>query len=275
MTQTVSIGKVPAGAEEARFFATPSPGGGVSQHAVANQRRALIIERDDDYADWMSALLRREGWEYHRERDTHAGLQRLTGPATGAYDVVLINTPADPVTGTHSPLSAIRASCNAPLIALCEEDTSPSDLEEGIEQAVKDADYNLTKPFSPRRFRAAVRAVARRGRADVNAHLPTEVRVGGLIMSFGRLEVAVDGRRVELSPREFALLHLLIANPGTVYTRDELARLAWGWREHSESRAVDNTIQRIRQKIELDPKHPQFLRTERGTGYFFSAPETS
>lgn len=236
------------------------------------RRRALVIERDDDYASLISSLLGREGWESMRERDTHGGLERLTEERAKQFDVILVNTPADPVNGGRSALSAIRGASTAPLIALCDDESSDDRVEQGVQQAIEDADYNLVKPFSPRRFRAAVRAVARRGRAGAPPHLPTEVRVGDVTMSFGRLEVVVEGRRVELSPREFALLHLLLANPGTVFTRDELARLAWGWKETAESRAVDNTVQRLRQKIETSPKRPRYLLTERGTGYSFASP---
>ncbi len=239
-------------------------------HPASALRRALIIERDDDYAALMATLLHRDGWDAQRERDPGAGLRRLTEHEDAAFDVILVNTPADPITGGGSALSAIRGASNAPLIAVCDEDPTEEEIERGVEQAVQDADYNLVKPFSPRRFKAAVRAVARRGRSGAAGQLPAEVRVGGVTMSYGRLEVTVEDRQVELSPREFALLHLLLANPGTVFTRDELARLAWGWKETAESRAVDNTIQRLRQKIERDPKRPRYLQTERGTGYSFA-----
>ena len=248
-----------------------TPHGG-AKAADQPKRRALVIERDDDYAAMIAALLNREGWDALRERDTDAGLQRLTEENAKLFDVILVNTPADPINGGISALGAIRGLSAAPLIALCDEETTDERMEQGVQQAIDDADYNLVKPFSPRRFRAAVRAVALRGRVGTASRLPAEVRVGGVTMSYGRLEVEVDGRRVELSPREFALLHLLLANPGTVFTRDELARLAWGWKDRSESRAVDNTIQRLRQKIERVPKSPRFLITDRGTGYSFASP---
>lgn len=234
-------------------------------------RRALIIERDDDYAALISSLLDRDGWDILRERDPLSGLEQLRERTASTFDIILVSTPAEPLTGGHSTLSAIRGASNAPLIALCDEEASEERMEQGVLQAIELADYNLVKPFSPRRFRAAVRAVSRRGRVGAHASLPTEVRVGSVTMSYGRLEVVVDGRRVELSPREFALLHLLLANPGTVFTRDELARLAWGWKESAESRAVDNTVQRLRRKIESQPKRPRYLLTDRGTGYRFAA----
>jgi DNA-binding response OmpR family regulator len=235
-------------------------------------RRALIIEADDDYAALVSTLLNREGWETKRERDSNAGLRTLDSESPAGFGVILVNTPAEPIAGGDSALDAIRSATTAPMIAMCDEDASGDRLERGVQQAMEKADYNLVKPFSPRRFKAALRAVYKRGRIGSAANLPAEVRVGDIAMSYGRLEVMVDDRRVELSPREFALLHLLLANPGTVFTRDELARLAWGWKETAESRAIDNTVQRLRQKIESNPKRPTYLHTERGTGYRFAHP---
>ena len=233
-------------------------------------RRALIIERDDDYAALISALLDREGWVSLRERDPQSGLEQLRESANPHFDVILVSTPAEPINDGHSTLSAIRGASTAPLIALCDDEANEERIERGVTQSIELADYNLVKPFSPRRFRAAVRAVSRRGRVGTASVRPPEVRVGSVTMSYGRLEVVVDGRRVELSPREFALLHLLLSNPGTVFTRDDLARLAWGWKESAESRAVDNTVQRLRRKIERHPKRPRYLLTDRGTGYSFA-----
>ncbi|MGI8424474.1 MAG: winged helix-turn-helix transcriptional regulator [Chloroflexota bacterium] len=234
-------------------------------------RRALLIEHDDEYAALISSLLVREGWETLRERDPLSGLEQLSQNGGSRFDVILVNTPTEPVNGGQSALSALRGASSAPLIALSEEDGSEDRLEQGVTQALELVDYSLAKPFSPRRLRAAVRAVARRGRVGAQASPSAEVRVGAVTMSYGRLEVVVDARRVELSPREFALLHLLLANPGTVFTRDELARLAWGWKESAESRAVDNTVQRLRRKIERKPRRPGYLLTERGMGYSFAA----
>jgi two-component system response regulator VicR len=239
--------------------------------AVRRVGRVLVIERDDDYAALIATLLQRDGWESQRERDPRAGLRRLNAADAPPFDVILVSTPAEPIDGGESSLSALRSASHAPLIALCDEESGNDRLEQAVEQAVEAADYNLFKPFSPRRFRAAVRAVVRRGAAGTVARLPAEVRVGGVTMSYGRLEVTVDERTVELSPREFALLHLLLANPGTVFTRDELVRLAWGWKGAAESRAVDNTVQRLRRKIEPDSRRPRYLLTERGTGYRYAA----
>jgi DNA-binding response OmpR family regulator len=248
----------------------------VSQNsALSPARRALIIEADDDYAALMSTLLNRDGWESQRASDPGAGLKTLSAKAPEDFGVILVNTPAEPLNGSASALSAIRSASTAPLIAICDEESAGDRVDQAVQQEIESADYNLVKPFSPRRFRAAVRAVSRRGRFGAAKQLSAVLRVGNVTLNCERLEVMADNRRVELSPREFALLHLLLANHGSVLTRDELARLAWGRKDGADSRAVDNTIQRLRQKIETNPKVPRYLLTERGTGYRFASPDGS
>jgi DNA-binding response OmpR family regulator len=249
----------PAQPAPVALFDGPAQRGGAA-------RRVLVVERDEAYAALASALLRRDGWEVELASDGRAALQRLHADG---YNVVLVDTGAATLENGESLLAEIRGASDAPVIVL----SAQEDREEVVEEALERADYDLVKPFSPRRFRAAVRVVSRRGRAGAGGPaLPSEVRVGDVAMSFGRLEVAVGDRRVELSPREFALLHLMLAHPGTVFTREELAQLAWGWRGHTDSRAIDNSVRRLRQKIEPDARQPRYIVTERGAGYRFAVP---
>ena len=249
------------------------PGTGTSEaslqpygHAGRHNGRALLIESDDEYAMLTSALLRREGWDVEHERSGRAAVQRLLA---NGFGMILVDTALARREDGGSLLAEIRSASAAPVIVL----SAQEDHDDIVSQALEIADYDLVKPFSPRRFRAALRAVARRGRVGSGiSSLSSEVRVGDVTMSFGRLEVVVGDRRVELSPREFALLHLMLAHPGTVFTREELARLAWGWRGNPDSRAVDNAVRRLRQKIESNPKRPAYIITERGAGYRFAAP---
>ncbi|MGH2368732.1 MAG: winged helix-turn-helix transcriptional regulator [Chloroflexota bacterium] len=246
---------------------TARPPGAERQPAgdVDVSRRALVVVDDDDYAVLLTTLLRRDGWEVERERGAVAGIERLSH---GRFGVVLVDASLLAVPDGGAMLARIRGASSVPVIALTNQDAGDDLMEEAVA-----ADYDLVKPFSPRRLRAAVRAVVRRGRlASPAGGLPAEVRVGDVAVSLGRLEVRAGDRQVELSPREFALLHLLMAHPGTVFTRDELARLAWGWRGNPDSRAVDNTVRRLRQKIEPDPRRPRHLLTERGAGYRFGVP---
>ena len=244
-------------------------------------RSALLVEPDEEYAALSTVLLRRDGWDVAHVPEPLEALRRalLDGGVTLALVDASLSLAHDPAAGAESGsgeassepagsavplLKRIREATTTLLIALSHAEAGPDVVQRVLEYA----DYELVKPFSPRRFRAAVHAVLRRGRAAARpGQIPAELRVGDLAISAGRLQVAVGDRTVELSPREFSLLHVLLANAGSVFTREELARTAWGWRSSVESRAVDNAIRRLRQKIEPDPAQPRYVLTERGTGY--------
>jgi two-component system response regulator RegX3 len=226
--------------------------------------RALVVEGDQDYATLASELLRRDGWQVEIEPDGRAALQRLHADG---FNVVLVDTVSSTLEDGRFLLAEIRGASDAPVIVL----SAPDDREEVVEQALESADYDLVKPFSPRRLRAAVRAVTRRGRADAaSAVLPAEVRVGDVTMSFGRLEVVVGDRRVELSPREFALLHLLVAHAGRTLERQFIFERVWGQHFYGDQSALDVYVRQLRRKIERDPARPVLLETVRGVGYRFA-----
>jgi DNA-binding response OmpR family regulator len=139
------------------------------------------------------------------------------------------------------------------------------------------ADDYITKPFSPRELLARVRAVLRRYRAGSEALAARDerkraYRFGGWELNL-RTRRLLDGsgRRVELTNGEFNLLHAFCSAPQRVLTRDQLLDLS---RLHSTEvydRSIDSQILRLRRKIEADPSRPQYIRTERGAGYVFSA----
>ncbi len=132
------------------------------------------------------------------------------------------------------------------------------------------ADDYMTKPFSMRELAARVRAVLRRGGdwdvPDMGA--PLEVR--GVRIDSERHEVSVRGELVELPPKEFALLELLVRNAGRVLTRDLIIDRIWGADYVGDTKTLDVHIKRIRGRIEADPHAPDLIVTIRGVGYKFS-----
>ena len=228
------------------------------------QLRALLVEPDDEYAALVSVLLSRANGEVVRVEADEA-LARATedGLAVALVDASQVTRSG------RSVLRELREGTTLPLIAL--SDTDGGDDE--VRRAMEHADYELVRPFSPRRFLAAVRAVVRRGRKGPGvAAGRDELVVGGLALNRGRLEGSVDGRRLVLSSREFSLLYVLASHPGVVLTRDELAGQAWGWHEMGDSRAVDNVVRRLRRKLGDDARRPRRLVTERGEGYRLVVP---
>lgn len=221
--------------------------------------RALLVEPDEEYAALVEQLMGRMGGEAER-----VGPDEALGAARGdGHTVALVD--AEAVTGSgQSVLRELREGTTLPMIALSRADSS----EEEVRRVMEQADFELVRPFSPRRFMAAVRAVVHRGRVGPGlAGGGGELVVGRLALDRGRLQGRVDGRLVTLSPREFSLLYVLASRPGVALTRDELAAEAWGWQRTEDTRAVDNVVARLRVKLGDDGTRPELLLTERGVGY--------
>jgi two-component system alkaline phosphatase synthesis response regulator PhoP len=133
------------------------------------------------------------------------------------------------------------------------------------------ADDYVTKPFSVKEVMARVRALLRKKRA-----LTGEAET----FTFGEAEVDFQGRTlriggelVETSRKEFELLRMLVGNRGRVLARDQILNRVWGYDYYGTPRTIDNFIQKLREKVEEDATNPRYIRTVRGVGYLFDAPE--
>ena len=133
------------------------------------------------------------------------------------------------------------------------------------------ADDYITKPFSMREFRSRVKAALRRADMSTVSEEPEEAPLeqGDVRIDFGRRAVHVRGEEVRLTYVEFELLGALARNPGRVYTRDQLLARVWGDASYRDPRTIDVHIRHLREKLEADPKEPQFISTVRGVGYSF------
>jgi DNA-binding response OmpR family regulator len=143
--------------------------------------------------------------------------------------------------------------------------TGEMDRIKGLELG---GDDYLTKPFSPRELIARVRAVLRSSRQRGQ---PEVLRAGTLEIDSSSMTVKSEGRLVPTTVREFRLLEYLAQRPGRVFTRDQLLDAVWMER-FVTPRSVDVYMRRLREKIEIDPDNPRYLRTVRGIGYRFDAP---
>ncbi|WP_411342734.1 response regulator transcription factor [Paenibacillus sp. WLX1005] len=142
--------------------------------------------------------------------------------------------------------------------------TAKNDIIDRILGLEMGADDYVSKPFDLRELIARIKALARRMDRE-NTPIPDEIiRLGSLEVQPASRRALVDGQSLELTPREFDLLSLLVAHPGRVYARDELLELVWGMDFFGETRTVDIHIQRLRKK--LDP-HQNLLQTVYGVGY--------
>ena len=164
-------------------------------------------------------------------------------------------------------LSIIRSlkqqASRVPIIMLTAT-ASPIDRVVGLELG---ADDYVTKPFAVRELVARVRAIMRRAAVPAGQR-PDELVYDRLRINLPSRRVSVDGGEVDLTYTEFELLVTLASSPGRVFSRSALLRRVWG-DEFRDERTVDVHIRHLREKIERDPRNPEFIHTARGVGYVF------
>jgi two-component system, OmpR family, response regulator ResD len=161
----------------------------------------------------------------------------------------------------------IRATSHTPILMLTARQTE-DDRIAGLDLG---ADDYVTKPFSPRELVSRIRAILRRAaQAEASSALSSEaLAFDGLTITPSTRRVEVDGRRVELTAKEFDLLVAFARAPGHVFSREELLSRVWGYDFLGDSRTVDVHVGTLRKKIERDSAHPRFIQTVWRVGYTF------
>ena len=224
-------------------------------------RTVLVIEDEPALSDAIRYSLERDGYRVYVADDGLVGIELMR---THNPDVVLLDLMLPSLSGLDV-LRTLRTISSVPVIIVTAKD-GEGDKVAGLELG---ADDYVTKPFSMRELVARVGANVRRSAVQVDA--TDVVLVGGDVkLDVGRHVTTVRGREVELRPKEFALLELLLLRGGKVVTRDDLISEVWGYDYVGDTKTLDVHIKRLRSKIEVDPKHPQHIVTVRGMGYKFS-----
>jgi DNA-binding response OmpR family regulator len=218
--------------------------------------RILIAEDDEKQAELIRLYLEREG---HAVLVTHDGRSALEQIRARRPDLVILDWMMPEMDGLDVT-RAVRLESDVPIIFLTAR-SSEDDMLLGLDLG---ADDYITKPFSPRELAARVRTVMRR-RTPGHAH---ELhRIGMLEVDALRHEVKLDGRPVEITPKEFAILEALARSPGRAFTRTQLLEQAFGFDYDGLERTVDVHILNLRKKIEPDAGSPTYLLTVYGVGY--------
>ena len=224
--------------------------------------RILLVEDEESLAESIRYHLEREGYTVRVAGDGRRGLEefRSDGASLVILDLML------PEIAGLDVCRGIREESDVPIIMVTAKD-SESDKVAGLEL---EADDYVTKPFSMRELVSRVRAHLRRSRSTARPAAEDEVLRGGPVeMDVARHEAVVRGRRIDLPPKEFALLELLLLRKGRLLTRDFLIEEVWGADYYGDTKTLDVHVKRIRQKVEEDPHHPSHLVTVRGLGYKF------
>ena len=223
--------------------------------------RVLLVEDDASIREVASLGLKSAGFRVTAAVDGREGLTRaLHDP----FDVVLLDVMLPSLDG-FEVLREIRSDSQTPVVMLSARDEL-HDIVVGLELG---ADDYVTKPFEMAELVARARAAVRRATA-VDDEEPVLVR-GDLEIDPGAFVARRRGEELSLSATEFRLLLELARRPGQVFTRELLLQRVWNYYYLGDSRLVDVAVQRLRAKVEDDPKEPRTIKTVRGVGYRFDA----
>ena len=225
--------------------------------------RILLVDDEQSIQTLLSYPLRKDGYEVVQAGDGGEALARF-GEST--FDLVVLDVMMPRLDGLEV-CRRLRARSSVPIIML----TAKADEIDKVLGLELGADDYITKPFSVREFRSRVKAALRRaGMASRDAagdEPPLEVR--DLRIEFAKRSVRVRGAEVPTTFVEFEILTALATNPGRVWTRDMLLTRVWGDSAYRDPRTIDVHIRHLREKLERDPKDPEYLFTVRGVGYRF------
>lgn len=159
----------------------------------------------------------------------------------------------------------IRKDTDIPIIML----TAKGEDVDKIVGLELGADDYMTKPFNTRELVARIKAVLRRSSRQKKGAAAKTLVVEEMEIDTLKRTVMREGEQIELTAKEFDLLYLLARNPGRVFTRDNLLELVWGLEYYGDLRTVDVHVRRLREKLERDPRHPEYVLTKWGVGYYF------
>jgi two-component system KDP operon response regulator KdpE len=223
---------------------------------------SVLIVEDDDAT--RSALRRDLMARGYRVEDARDGGEALLRWAARRPDAVLVDLGLPDMDGTRI-IARIRREATTPILVISARDAEATKVE-ALELG---ADDYVTKPFGTAELHARLRAVLRRA-GGVASDPDGRVAVGPLVLDALRHEVTVDGRRVELTPREFEVLRVLLAHPGRLVTRGRLLRAVWGDAYRGEDHYVHVYVSQVRRKLAAaDPEGTlrRLIVTEPGVGY--------
>jgi DNA-binding response OmpR family regulator len=227
--------------------------------------RVLYVEDDERLAQLTRRYLESHGLLITWVSDGEAA---LTSAAREQFDVALLDVMLPKLDGVRV-CRELRTRTDLPIIMLTARDEE-ADKVLGLESG---ADDYVSKPYSTRELLARIHAQVRRSRGGAGPSSARTVRVGGLLLEPGAMAAFLEGRRLSLTAYEFTLLRALAERAGRVLSREQLLDLAKGSAEEAFDRSIDVHISRLRQKLEIDPRHPRLLRTVRGAGYMLATEE--
>jgi DNA-binding response OmpR family regulator len=226
--------------------------------------KILVVDDEKLLVKGIKFNLENEGYTVDVGYD---GEMAVNMARTGNYDLIILDLMMPKKDGLAA-CQEIREFSTVPVIMLTAR-SEKADMLMGFESG---ADDYVTKPFDIMVLKARVRAMLRRASLSVPGAADEKglLQRGHIGVDEVRRTAYKDGQPVELTLKEFDLILFLMKNPGRVYSREALLDLVWGYEYQGDTRTVDVHIRRLREKLELDPAHPEYIATKWGVGYYFS-----
>lgn len=222
--------------------------------------RILLVDDEPLILKGLRFSLQQEGYEIDQAADGEEAISKILH---NTYDLILLDVMLPKLSGIEV-CQRVRETSDVPIIMLT---AKGEDMDKilGLEYG---ADDYMTKPFNILEVKARIKTILRRASGRREPH-KTQLTSGGLFLDSTARSVETDGKPVNLTVKEFDLLQLFMANPGRVYSREDLLEAIWGYDYIGDFRTVDVHIRRLREKIETDPAKPQYILTKWGVGYYF------
>jgi two-component system phosphate regulon response regulator PhoB len=238
---------------------TPTP-------ELGHPSRVLVVEDEELIRDMLVLSLEEEGYHVATAEDGNTALAFLHNPdrqpSDFPFDLIILDLMLPQVNGLDL-CRLLRHQGNPVPVLILSAKGSETDRVLGLEVG---ADDYLTKPFSMRELVARCRALLRRQRLDVSSQ-PIVLQFGDITLYPQECRVLLRGEEINLSPKEFRLLELFMSYPRRVWSREQLLDRVWGPDFVGDSKTVDVHIRWLREKLERDPSHPEYVITVRGFGY--------
>ena len=228
---------------------------------TSNAKKLMIVDDDADMRTLLAEYFRRLGFEVTEKESGPAALQAATG---NRFDCFIFDVAMPEMSGIELLKKLRDRGIDTPTLFLTAHDL----LDDRVAGFEAGADDYLAKPFSPRELEYRVEALLRRslGGAKQNGS-EDRLEIGDLIVDRRRHEVSRAGAKIDLTPLEFQILDLLASEPGRAWSRNDLLDRVWSTEYEGYQRNIDPHINRLRKKLENDPKNPHYVLTVRGVGY--------
>ena len=221
----------------------------------------LIVEDEKRIATWLQRYFERDGFQTLVANDGHTGLQMAQEETP---DLIVLDLMLPGIDGVEI-CRRLRTESDVPIIML----TARGAQQDRINGLDIGADDYIVKPFDPKEVIARAKAVLRRVKGTVK---PT-LRVGDFELKTQAHQILLNGRPLNLSQQQFAILATFIRHPNQVMTREQIIEKAMGDFDGFD-RAIDTHIRRIRKQVEPDPRQPRYIHTVYGAGYRFTGGDT-